>query len=131
VVIDLGFVEYLLLLLDLCPPSLHLGLLHHLLHHFDVTTHVLVYVLHVEDMQSQVLHLRVQGGHWGEGRGRLREGRAEHGPSALLGPSTTSGRGDSTLPLIVGGMETASPPECGELLLNYKDPGSAGREFTI
>lgn len=62
-----GLQGYLLFLLDLGTHLLCLGLLHHLLHHTDVIADVLVYVLHVEEVQSQALHLGLQGCHCGEG----------------------------------------------------------------
>lgn len=57
---ELVHVQVLLLLLHLRPRPLHLRLLHHLLHHADVVAHVLLYVLHVEQVQGQAVQLRLQ-----------------------------------------------------------------------
>lgn len=79
---------YLLFLLYLRVHLLCLGLLHHLLHDLDVIAYVLLYVLHVEEVQGQALHLCLQGGHCGDGGCSAvpLQGLVPSGQHSALGP---------------------------------------------
>lgn len=106
-----GLEGYLLFLLYLRVHLLCLGLIHHLLHDLDVIAHILVYVLHVEEVQSQALHLRLQDRHCGEGSCSA---LPTLGPGTLgtaLCPASSFMGKLETLGTLAGGNAWIRPPE--------------------